>query len=123
MKCGLLNNGYGRSLGLVALARPGTTTNQRMMDPTITETQQQEYYKQQGILVLQDETLLNMETAAASSTAVRKAIRKSPQARLEFLDARVEQYLRENAQAIGGIYQALANTEPSSVGQGSNNGD
>lgn len=103
LKCHLLGS-YGASLGLVALARPGSRLGLTAAAQLI------EQYKQGDILVLQDDdNLLDAETAAASSTAVRKAIIASaPRERLTFLDSRVENYLRQHAKDIGGIYQALA---------------
>lgn len=102
LKCQLLGSSYGASLGLVALARPGS-----QRDSSTSILAQPERYKQQGILVLQDDSLLDAETASASSTAVRKAIATAPRERIAFLDVRVETYLRQNAKDIGGIYGAL----------------
>ena len=56
--------------------------------------------------VLQDEAILITKTSGASSTQIRNAIRK--QASLEFLDDKVETYLRDHGKEIGGIYKNLS---------------
>lgn len=106
LKCGLLRTGAASSnyLNLVALGRPGS-----QLDAT---AEQMEEYNQRGILIIEDEALFGRDTARASSSDVRRAVLESPEGPFDFLDRKVETYLRDHGQEIGDIYEELA-SEPS----------
>lgn len=102
LNCGLLNNSGASSnyLNLVALGRPGSQLN--------ATAEQVENYNERDILIIEDEALFRTDTARASSTDIRTAVLESPDRPLDFLDRKVETYLRDHAKEIGDIYTNLS---------------